>query len=999
MSGLESSQDETASWNSRWVGRSIGQDHYGRAVYDCVELEPFDDADDPIKVCLGDTVEVFPDDAEVAKLPELPDGSERVYVVKVTKLWEKLQGKASGTPAVKYFEGEWFYTIWDTIVLTEVGGKAFLPPEGNGIERLDSRQVFKADQNEGLWGNKFEVGVIKRVVRIVHVTPGHPAPNPGSCDYWWSMMYSKRFYTFRDYDHKPAAARSNRVLKSIDIFSGCGGFSFVAQRNENGRVEVGHAVDIFEDSLRTFQVNHPNTHVHLMHVEEFIFACQKLHQLYDTLDDRDVGNDTVEQGFISGVRVDHPEDDRWDSSKPEVQLPEEVSEDNSWLVFEYNRPSVGAAMDRCWLRQDSIPAGAFSAFLRAARERGTFPCPATTAAGSKDVDFICGGPPCQGLSGLNKSARTKDILEDSRNSQIKAFLKAVMVFKPAFVLLENIQASISKQREDGLYIKFAIVQLLSMGYQTRLGLIASDDQGVPEHRRRCFLWAAKSGSEALPPFPKPVCHSEKWDWGEVPHLQDFAVSIFEDDKGAGKGGELFPPLVTEDALDDLPEVSNFSFTDAMQYKSEPTRPYQLWMRRSPPDWEPSFLDRAAQADMYMHASRQSLFSALTRTAKLKRKDRLNALGQLAMGMSKPEKFEKHVVKLAVADATPGARQMFDLWARHFRASQVLRFGKMVEVELERYEEAAAASQPGPLRDHVPSTCRSIIYDRMLAVPKASPVLDGPDYRDMRGIVEHKDGSCCVGHTHPITRGTTSCKGGGNSTLVKAAGGGGLHRKTVWRTVAGREGAQLKGCPASTVFAGPSQFLVPRRFVKRGTKNCPYGRVELQGSMKVLTCTVQPETTETLHPRQDRTLTVREHARLQGFPDYYVFVGSYKRRRLGGSLIENVSVSSRFKQIGNSVVPAVAAALGRCLLLAAAGRSDPMEPIAAVLDPEFERVMVEAKAKGLRCRMEEPDVQALVHQRHRASSGSGEDGYVSSPTDPEEEQNVVSESASEDNMET
>lgn len=33
----------------------------------------------------------------------------------------------------------------------------------------------------------------------------------------------------------------------------------------------------------------------------------------------------------------------------------------------------------------------------------------------------------------------------------------------------------------------------------------------------------------------------------------------------------------------------------------------------------------------------------------------------------------------------------------------------------------------------------------------------------------------------------------------------------------------------------------------------------------------------LHPEQDRILTIRETARIQGFPDYYRFSGTVKER--------------------------------------------------------------------------------------------------------------------------
>jgi len=54
----------------------------------------------------------------------------------------------------------------------------------------------------------------------------------------------------------------------------------------------------------------------------------------------------------------------------------------------------------------------------------------------------------------------------------------------------------------------------------------------------------------------------------------------------------------------------------------------------------------------------------------------------------------------------------------------------------------------------------------------------------------------------------------------------------------------------------------------------------------------------IHPRQHRTLSVREAARIQSFPDRFKFAGFR---------------SNRFTQIGNAVPPLLAEALGQSLL--------------------------------------------------------------------------------------
>ncbi|KAI3882692.1 hypothetical protein MKW92_008396, partial [Papaver armeniacum] len=75
----------------------------------------------------------------------------------------------------------------------------------------------------------------------------------------------------------------------------------------------------------------------------------------------------------------------------------------------------------------------------------------------------------------------------------------------------------------------------------------------------------------------------------------------------------------------------------------------------------------------------------------------------------------------------------------------------------------------------------------------------------------------------------------------------------------------------------------------------------------------------LHPKQDRVLSIRENARLQGFPDFYRLFGTVKQRYI---------------QVGNAVAVPVGKALGYALGKAENKTSDGGQVVA--LPPSFYR---------------------------------------------------------------
>ena len=72
-----------------------------------------------------------------------------------------------------------------------------------------------------------------------------------------------------------------------------------------------------------------------------------------------------------------------------------------------------------------------------------------------------------------------------------------------------------------------------------------------------------------------------------------------------------------------------------------------------------------------------------------------------------------------------------------------------------------------------------------------------------------------------------------------------------------------------------------------------------------TITTLPD--DILHFRDPRILTVRENARLQSFPDYFVFKGKYTT---GGHM--RAKECPRYTQVGNAVPPLLAKAIGQAL---------------------------------------------------------------------------------------
>lgn len=85
--------------------------------------------------------------------------------------------------------------------------------------------------------------------------------------------------------------------------------------------------------------------------------------------------------------------------------------------------------------------------------------------------------------------------------------------------------------------------------------------------------------------------------------------------------------------------------------------------------------------------------------------------------------------------------------------------------------------------------------------------------------------------------------------------------------------------------------------KQGDHTKRYGRVEADGLASTILTKCDPHWGAFIHYEQDRSFTVREAARIQSFPDHFIFTGSQ---------------GQQFAQVGNAVPPLLAEAVGKSI---------------------------------------------------------------------------------------
>lgn len=182
--------------------------------------------------------------------------------------------------------------------------------------------------------------------------------------------------------------------------------------------------------------------------------------------------------------------------------------------------------------------------------------------GSSEVDMICGGPPCQGFSGIGlRRSYSVDKKHLPSNHLYEDMIRFIYKMQPKIFLFENVKGLLNarwdKKGEKGEIFKQILASFRELkGYEVKYKLIHSSEYGIPQNRPRVFIIGIKSQI-----ICDPINSEDALESGFLPEP---------------KTSEPFPDL--KDLLSDLVDQNFVYGGETSAYPSEPKTQWQIEMR-------------------------------------------------------------------------------------------------------------------------------------------------------------------------------------------------------------------------------------------------------------------------------------------------------------------------------------------------------------------------------------------------------------------------------------
>ncbi|CAN1351359.1 DNA (cytosine-5)-methyltransferase CMT1, partial [Linum perenne] len=494
------------------------------------------------------------------------------YICKIVEMFEAVDG----TP---HFTAQWYYRARDTII-----------EDGHSI---NEKRVFFSEVKDD---NPLDCLVGKINIAMLRLQMVREISDIPICDYYCEAMYLLPYSTFIKLpsDMTEGSESSSTISQScedsqpkggsepytlLDLYSGCGGMSTglcLGSKLSGQELVTKWAVDLNKYACESLKLNHPDTEVRNETVDDFLKLIVEWEKLCIRFSLISSSDPEKKQSYLFDAEEEEDDDsDENDADDPvddseifEVEKvlsicygkPDDKDHD---LYFKVKWKGYGPEYDS-W-----EPISGLGNCLKVIREfvtdgfnRKILPVP-----GSADV--ICGGPPCQGISGFNRFRNKEKPLEDEKNRQLTVYMDVINFLKPKFVLMENVVDIL--KFANGFLGRHAVGRLIDMNYQTRIGILAAGTFGLPQFRLRVFLWGALP-TEDLPPYPLPT--HDALARGGIPNKFENCLVAFDE----GATVDLKNKLLLGDALSDLPPVENDEQRDEMPYKMEPQTEFQRMIR-------------------------------------------------------------------------------------------------------------------------------------------------------------------------------------------------------------------------------------------------------------------------------------------------------------------------------------------------------------------------------------------------------------------------------------
>ncbi|XP_076955825.1 DNA (cytosine-5)-methyltransferase CMT2-like isoform X2 [Bidens hawaiensis] len=480
-----------------------------------------------------------------------------------------------------YFRVQWFFRAEDTVLK-------------NAAAFHDKKRLFFST----LMNDNLLECILSKVI-VVEKNPmlGFRSTSIQPSDYYCDMEYSVKYSTFRSLvtarcDSTTASGLdtnnmtttttpldvSGEIYKSelalLDLYAGCGGMSTglcLGAKLSGVKLVTRWAIDYHKSACDSLKLNHPETDVRHTTAEDFLELLkewEKLCKIY-ILNDPDRMNETScvdenESIINEASLLDDVAPGEYEvSSLVDICYGDPSSTGQHGLKFKVRWKGYDPS-DDTWEPIEALSdcQGHLQSFVRNGYKSKILPCPG-------DVDVICGGPPCQGISGYNRFRNTDDPLNDERNQQIVVFFDIVKFLNPKYVLMENV-ADILRFDKASLG-RYALSRLVHMNYQARLGIMAAGAYGLPQFRLRVFLWGAHP-NERLPQFPLPT-HEVIVRYFPPAEFEQHTVAYDE-----GQPRKLQEAIVLRDAISDLPPVTSHEVREEMTYEMPPETEFQKYIR-------------------------------------------------------------------------------------------------------------------------------------------------------------------------------------------------------------------------------------------------------------------------------------------------------------------------------------------------------------------------------------------------------------------------------------